>query len=277
MKKERQEKGTGSISGALMDLEAERRSAQACDCSLLEAQLGALREGRIPLRFDRTMGTLGREGQAKLLQSTVAVAGCGGLGGLIIDLLARSGIGRLHVADGDIFSVSNLNRQILSTEERIGRGKAATAADHVRSINRALDVQAFDSFIDEETIDAFLEGVDVVVDGLDNNTSRRLLLKGCRQRSIPFVHGAIAGFWGQIQVIRGREKALFEDEESNRGIERQTGNPPFTPALVASLEVAETIKLLTGRPTLPEGTLLWIDLENLEFRQLEIGKGATAP
>ena len=260
----------GDISETLMDPEAERRLAQERGCSLLEAQIGALQKGRIPLRFERTMGTLGREGQLRLLQSTVAVAGCGGLGGLIVDLLARSGIGRLHVADGDVFAVSNLNRQILSSEERIGKGKATMAAAHVRAINGALEVRAFDGFIDEETVGSFLEGVDVVVDALDNNLSRRLLLKECRKRTIPFVHGAIAGFWGQIQVIRGDERALFEDDESNKGIERQTGNPPFTPALVASLEVTETVKLLTGRPTLPEGTLLWIDLENLEFRRLKL-------
>ncbi|MDD4364782.1 MAG: HesA/MoeB/ThiF family protein [Synergistales bacterium] len=253
-----------------IDPDLERQLSFESGLSLKEIQLAALKEGLTPQRFERNMGTLGREGQIKLLRSTVAVAGCGGLGGLIIDLLARSGVGMMHIADGDTFAPSNLNRQILSSEEHLGKEKAATAAERVRSINEALEVRLFGGYLDEKSIAPFLEEVDVAVDALDNNRSRRLLLKGCRERGIPLVHGAIGGFWGQIQVIRSGERALFEEETSDRGIEKETGNPPFTPAVIASLEVTETVKILAGLPSLPGGVMLWIDLERLEFRRLKL-------
>ena len=249
--------------------EKERELAILTGFTLKEIQIAALRQGIVPERFDRSMGTVGLKGQIHLLEATVAVAGCGGLGGLVVDLLARSGVGRLHLADGDHFSASNLNRQILSSEPRLGKGKAETAAEQVRSINEAIDVEIFADYLDENSIGTFLEGANVAVDALDNNRSRRLLLRSCRERSIPLVHGAIGGFWGQLQVIRGGGRTLF-DGDGDKGVEATTGNPSFTPALIASLEVTEVVKLLTGLPPLPEGVLLWVDLERLEFRRLQL-------
>ena len=106
-----------------------REAASLSGLSVREAEIAALRGGLCPARYERTIGTFGLEGQARLLESCAAVAGCGGLGGWITEILARAGVGRLILIDGDVFDENNLNRQLYATEENIGEPKAAAAAE----------------------------------------------------------------------------------------------------------------------------------------------------
>lgn len=249
-------------------------AAKESGLPLAEVEAWCLEEKIVPEKYERSMGSFGPDGQAKLLRSHFAVAGCGGLGGLVIDLLARSGVGKLTLVDGDRFSESNLNRQILCTTERLGLPKVHVAASHVSQVNPAVRVRAMEMYLDEKTLSSFLEGIDLVIDALDNNNTRRLLFAACRERNIPVVHGAIGGFWGQVQVIRPGDKTLLdfctEEDNSDRGIEVQTGNPPFTPALVASLQVTEALLFSLGMGEIPKGALRWIDLKSGEFSTLPL-------
>src|SRR4030042_1815371 len=146
--------------------------AQAQRTPIKEVEITALKQGITPWRYLRNTGTIGLDGQIKLLQSTVAVAGAGGLGGTIIELLARQGIGHIIIIDNDRFVEQNLNRQIMSTEKNLGKYKAAVAAKRVRDINSAVTVITFMERLTEKNAHRLLKNADVVAGGLDNPPRR---------------------------------------------------------------------------------------------------------
>ncbi|MFP4482915.1 MAG: HesA/MoeB/ThiF family protein [Thermovirgaceae bacterium] len=235
-----------------------------------EIEAWACRQGICPSRYERSTGTLGLEGQARLLSSTAAVVGCGGLGGLIVDLLARSGVGKLVLVDDDVFTDNNLNRQILSKEDVIGSRKVDVAAAHVDSVNGAVEAIPFPDRLDGKNARSLLSGCDIAVDGLDNNSSRVTLRRACIDLEIPMVHGAIGGFWGQATVLYPEDRAPWEATGgADRGVETSLGNPPFTPAFIASIEAAETIRCLAGVGT-PLRELLWCDLGLHEYYKIRL-------
>jgi len=210
------------------------------------------------------MGTIGADGQERLSRSCAAVIGCGGLGGWIIELLARAGIGKLIVADGDIFSESNLNRQILCTENNIGKNKSEEAVLRIAAINSDVKVKSVPLFLNEDNAYEILAGCDIAFDALDNIQSRIVLCKAARALSIPVVHGAIAGWFGQMSMIMPEGKLLYdiwENQKSGKGMETELGNPPFAPSIIASLQVSEGIKYLTGKSTdFSCDILLYVDM-----------------
>lgn len=251
---------------------ALREAAHDAGLTAIEGEIYSLEQGYVPSRYIRSMGAIGPDGQLALLNSSVAVIGCGGLGGLAADLLARAGVGRLVFVDDDVFDDTNLNRQILATEALLGVSKAKAAADRAMAVNGAVDAEGRQCCFDAFTAPGILEGVDIVLDCLDSLSSRRLLFAECASRSIPLVSAAIAGFWGQVgMVMPGRDSLhSFLAGESDTGVETETGNPPFTPALVAALEVAQAVKYLTGKGALLEEQLLWVDLADDEFNKLNL-------
>ena len=216
-------------------------------------------------RYEKSIGTIGAEGQAKLSGACAAVIGCGGLGGWIIELLARSGIGKLVVVDGDVFSESNLNRQNLCTEGNIGQNKSEAAVRRVALINSDVKVKSFPLFLNDDNANEILTGCDIVFDALDNIRSRITLCKAARALNISVVHGAIAGWYGQVSVIMPENKLLTDiwENQNDKGIETEFGVPPFAPAIIASLQVSEGIKYLIGKTTsLSHGNLLYVDILN---------------
>ncbi len=249
-----------------------REAAEDEGISPVEAEIRCLQRGYVPSRYVRSMGTIGIDGQIKLLLSAVAVIGCGGLGGLVADLLARAGVGRLVLVDGDVFDESNLNRQILSSETNLGLSKSKVAAQRAIEINGALRAEGRQCMFDEFTADSILEGCNLAVDCLDNLTTRRILFAECRIRGIPVVSGAIGGFWGQVGVAMPDEHNLAEflSGDTDKGVETETGNPPFTPAVIAALECAQAVKLLSGKGRLLTEQLLWMDLSEDEFTRLRL-------
>ncbi len=231
----------------------------------LEVEIAALEEGIVPARYLRNIGTVGIQGQLKLLRSCAAVCGLGGLGGYAAELLARFGIGRLILADGDVFEESNLNRQNLCAEADLGRPKAERALELVSAINSSVQVTAFRRFIAPEEVEQVFAGADVVIDALDNVPSRMALQEGCLRLGIPMVHGAIAGSSGQVMTIYPGDpglKALYGSGE-DRGVETLEGALPNTPALVASIQVQEAVKVISGGETLRHGFLLADTASNL--------------
>lgn len=224
-------------------------------------------------QFDRYQrnGIITYEEQLLMKQKKVCVVGCGGLGGYIIEMLSRFGIGTMSVVDGDVFDATNLNRQLLSTINTLGKSKAFTAAERVESIDSSLTIQVVATILDRENASDILKGHDVVVDALDSNSARLILLDACKELNIPLVHGAIGGWFGQVstvfpedEFIRSRVRGM-----ANKGIEKQIGNPSFTPACIASIQVAEIIKVLLGRGELLREKIMFIDLLNNEIEVLE--------
>jgi molybdopterin/thiamine biosynthesis adenylyltransferase len=240
-----------------------------------EIEISALKNNIIPERYHRNLGVINPSEQIKLLQSKVAIIGAGGLGGTVVELLTRIGIGELIIADKDIMGDSNLNRQILSTETNLGQSKSEVAAKRIKEINSSIEITEYSIFIDSDNVKKIIEGVDVVVDALDNLPSRFVLQKACRELKIPLVHGAIAGFNGQLTTIFPEDKGLELIYGSARdlpehGSEVTLGAPTVTPALITSLEAQEVIKILLKRGKLFRNKLLYLDIENANIEVLKL-------
>jgi len=223
-------------------------------------------------RYRRNMNMLSESEIERLASTKVCVVGCGGLGGHVIEMLGRLGVGSLTVIDGDVFDESNLNRQILSTESLIGKSKALAAASRLAEVNSLIDVTPHFTFLNEENCDDLIRGHDAVVDALDRMQPRRLLEARCEALGIPLVHGAIGGWYAQVCTILPGDRIFSRiyPAGTDRGIESELGNPSFTPAVTASIQVSETLKLLLNRGELLRNRLLTIDLLDNEFEIFEL-------
>lgn len=235
----------------VISLQAATSIAQAKKIAARDVEIAALVQGITPWRYLRNTGTIGIDGQLKLLQSTVAVAGAGGLGGTIIELLARQGIGHIIIIDNDRFVEQNLNRQIMSTEKNLGKYKATVAAKRVRDINSAVTVITFMERLTEKNAHRLLKNANVVADGLDNLPSRFVVENACRDLGIPYVYGTIAGFSGQLMTIFPGDAGLSciygsPGSFPEHGIEMRIGNPSATPTIIAACQVQEIVKIITG-------------------------------
>lgn len=244
--------------------------------SVRDVELAALERGIIPARYARNLGTIGIEGQLKLLQATAAIVGLGGLGGHVTEALARMGVGRLILIDGDAFEEHNLNRQLLSCESNLGMGKAKAAGQRVAEVNAAVTTVCHAEVLTQENLPRLLEGADVVVDALDRLPTRLVLQDGARDLGIPMVHGSIGGFLGQVMTVFPGDPglhALYGTGEGlpEQGLESELGTPAATPMAVAAWEAQEVVKLLTDRGQLLRGRLLVIDMESATSQILEIG------
>ena len=217
-------------------------------------------------RYERNIPALS-EGECEiLLGKRVLVVGCGGLGGHLIDMLARIGAGALRVADGDVFEPSNLNRQLLSEVPLLGVSNARAAAERIRRVNPEVSVEAVESFLTEENAQSLIASCDAVLDGLDNIESRRILAQACGRAGIPYIYGAVNGWVAQAAVSMPGDH-LVELLYPEGAVLKSKSVLSFTPALCASMQVALCVKLLTGRPV-ETGKLYYFDLLNQEFESI---------
>lgn len=223
-------------------------------------------------RYDRNMTCISKEENDSLRHKTVAVAGCGGLGGYIIEMLGRLGIGKIIAIDSDVFEDSNLNRQILSHTDNLGRPKALEAWQRVKLVNPDVELLPVLNKIDESNAKTILQKAEVVVDALDNISGRFALQKACEELGVPLVHGAISGWYGQVATILPGDKTLDKiySNISDAEIKNPLGNPSFTPALTASIEVSEVLKLLIGRGEVLRNKMLFMNLLNNNFEIIEL-------
>ena len=213
-------------------------------------------------RYLRNQDAISEEEQATLAINRVLVVGCGGLGGMVIECLARIGVAHLRVVDGDLFEASNLNRQILCSTMNLGRPKTLAAKQRVMAVNPLVEVDAVQADLTAENAAELLADCDVAVDCLDDIPARLLLQQAAKAAGIPMVHGAVAGWLGRICVIQPGEdllNLLYPEAEETQGEEEQAGTLSFTAALTASWQAAESVKLLLGKPGL-QGEILEVDL-----------------
>ena len=234
-------------------------------------------------RYDRNIGTITIEEQALLAQKSVCIVGCGGLGGGVIESLTRIGVGELTLVDGDVFDESNLNRQVLSHEENLGKSKALEAAEQMSKINSEICFIAIEDLLNEGNVKDIIDGCDVVVDALDNIEGRIVLEAACEALNIPLVHGAINGWNGQVGVVMPGSGILTQLYGGNSAPQSDSGlqdsdsevqsdsptNPSFTPAVISAMQAAETIKILLGRSEALRNRLLVIDLLDHEYEIID--------
>jgi len=228
-------------------------------------QIKSLELGILPSRYLRNYGTVGISGQQKLLKAKVGIAGAGGLGGFLIEILARMGVGELVVLDKDIFEDNNLNRQIFSREKNLGRSKVGAAEERVKTINSGVIFFGKKVEMGEKNGIDFFAGCEVVCDALDNLSSRLLLQNISRKLKIPMVHGAIGGYCGQVMTIfpgdRGLEDIYPTNQENipEKFSEEEMGNPSATPAMVAAWQAQEVVKIILGEGDLLRNRMLFFD------------------
>jgi molybdopterin/thiamine biosynthesis adenylyltransferase len=250
-------------------------AARSQDVPRRKAELVALDVGICPLRYMRNMGTLGMEGQKKLLQSRVSVVGVGGLGGIAALGLARAGVGELVLIDGDVFSEDNMNRQEFSDENVVGSSKVEVAAGRIREVNGSVDVTMVEKVVDELELRVVLTGSDAALDALDTIATRFELQRAAQKHGIPLVHGSVAGFIGQVSTIMSQDPGLTaiygpEEDAPNSGIELESGNPPGVVGAVANIQVTEILKILTGIGQTLHRKLLFMDFEKAIFETMTL-------
>jgi len=226
-------------------------------------------------RYIRNLNTLSREEQTVLTHSRVCIAGLGGLGGGVTEMLARIGVGYLYLVDGDVFITSNLNRQLLCTEELIGTHKADAAVQRIKQINPNIHVRSFKTFLTSDNCGDIFDEVDIVVDCLDSIDDRFMIQDAARKASIPLVSGSISGTSGQVTTIfpqdKGFELIYGKNYEKNlKGIETRVGSISFCAFFVASLQASEVIKLLLNRGQILRNKLLIADLLSNSYEIMDL-------
>ena len=226
-------------------------------------------------RYDRNFDTFSPGDQEKLAAATVVIIGLGGLGGGVCEMLARVGIGKLILVDGDVFEASNLNRQILSEERLMGVPKAEAARDRVRAVNSDVEVIHRIEFLDENTLYETIKGSDVVMDCLDSIDTRFKLQDAAKKAGVPLVSGAIAGVTGQVTSIfpedRGYELIYGEkSRKQGKGVETKTGNIAYCALFTAALQSSECVKILLNRGDILRNKLLIAELWTNLFEVMDL-------
>lgn len=272
-----------AFSGGLPDGSAYRgiaaadviRLATESDRPGWRVEQAALENGILPQRYTRNQNSLSREDQIRLLGSTVVVAGLGGLGGTLVEILSRAGIGTFRLLDGDSFEESNLNRQLLSTLPDMGRSKAEVARERIQQVNPSVTVSAHTVFLDEKNAAEMLRGADAVVDCLDTMNARFVLEAAAKSSGVPMISAAIAGETGQVTTIFPGDTGLAaiygrSEKAGDKGVERSLGALPHSVSVVSALESAEVIKVLLGRSGILKNRLLIVDLSDYTFETVQL-------
>ncbi len=242
----------------------ERDLAMQTGHSHREIQLAALAMEIVPERYARNQKILSCDDQIRLLNSHAVVIGQGGLGGTVTEILARIGIGRLTLVDGDYFEDSNLNRQLLSSTDVLGQMKAEVGEKRVKSINPAVETRCITQFLTAENGEAIIGDGEIAVDCLDTISARFVLEDICRKKHIPMVSAAIGGASGQATVIFPEDpglKLVYGDPDTapKKGGEATLGTLPYAAIAMAAYECAEVVGLAVRRPSQLRKKLLLAD------------------
>ena len=244
--------------------------AAAHGAAAWEVEATALDLGVVPERYARNVGSLGPAGQARLLRSCAAVVGLGGLGGTVLETLARMGVGRLRGADGDSFAESNLNRQALCRMDTLGCAKSRAAAAAVAALNPSVRFTERPGYLDRDGMLALLSGADLALDCLGGLASRPALREAARAAGLPLVGAAVAGWTGWVATLLPSGPP-FPEPGGGAGAEDSLGCPGPAVHLAASLQCAEAVRLLAGQPPALAGKLLLFDLADMSFETVDLG------
>ena len=228
-------------------------------------------------KYSRQILLFGEEGQEKLKNSKVLVAGAGGLGSPVSTYLAIDGVGKIILADFDSVDLSNLNRQFLHHEKDIGRLKVESAKEKLLSMNPDIEVETIPEMLTESNLEALIPKCDVIVDALDNLATRQMLNRLAIKRRIPLIHGAVTGYDGQVTTIVPGKTPCFYcifPRISKKEVFPVLG---ATPGIIGSIQANETIKFLTGQGKLLEGRLLFWNGLSGNFSEISLSKLNNCP
>lgn len=219
---------------------------------------------------------VGAEGQKKLASSAVLIVGLGGLGAPVATYLTGAGVGRIGLCDPDVVSLTNLQRQVLYTEDQVGVSKVHCAAKRLASQSSHTRFELFYNGLTAENAANIIKDYDLIIDCTDNYATRYLLDDVCLAAGRPWIHAAIGEFNGQLTVFNGpvrklRYADLYPDREQLSNAPRQLqGVLGAVPGVIGSLQASEALKFLLGIGQTLDGRLLVIDLLNNQFQTFEL-------
>jgi molybdopterin/thiamine biosynthesis adenylyltransferase len=219
----------------------------------------------------------GFETQKKIKNSTVFIAGAGGLGSPVSIYLAVAGVGNIRICDFDSPDWSNLNRQILHNPHRIGMNKALSAKQTLEEMNPHINVSAFPDKITAENVDELVENADIILDCMDNFPTRYLLNESAIRKNIPLVHGSIWGLDGRLTFIHSPETPClrcFFPESPPKEVFPVLG---ATPGVIGTLQATEALKYLAGIGKPLKGKLLVWSGNDMSFRTFKGHKDPDCP
>lgn len=218
---------------------------------------------------------LGSEGQEKLRRSKVAVVGLGGLGSASALYLALAGVGHLRLVDQDTVELHNLHRQILYSMNDLRYPKVEAAATRIAQRNPEVSIEPVAENLREINVEKIVEGMDCVVDGLDNIRTRYLLNRACAEHNIPYVFGAAIGLEGNLSVFTPPETPCLEcvlPDLNDRYLPTcdVRGVLGATAGIIGTIQAMETIKLLAGIEGTLKGKLMICDFRDMYFATIDI-------
>lgn len=221
---------------------------------------------------------LGVEGQARISQSRILLCGCGALGSVIANTLARAGVGHLRIVDRDFVELNNLQRQVLFDEADVASGlpKAICAAEKLRRINSEITIEPIVADITAATLPPLLEGVDLILDGLDNFETRFLLNDASIKTAIPWIFGGCLGAEGQSMTIIPGVTPCYRcliPEPPDAGTALTCDMAGILSPIInviASIQCAEALKILSGNAGAIRKSLLLIDVWSNYYREMNL-------
>ena len=230
---------------------------------------------------------VGEAGQRKLEEARVVIVGAGGLGSPAAFYLAAAGVGTLVLADDDVVDRSNLQRQILHTDARIGTSKVHSAAQALTALNPRTRIAGLTERVTSENVEDLLDGADVVLDGADNFPVRYLLNDACVKLRKPLVYGAVHRFEGQVSVFdaggqRGIApcyRCLFPQPPPPEAAPNcsEAGVLGVLPGVIGMLQATEVLKLILGLGEPLAGRLLIFDALAMRFRETRLAPDPECP
>jgi len=209
-------------------------------------------------RYRRQLDLWGVEGQEALRRACVVIAGCGGLGSVVATYLACAGVGFLRLVDFDRVDPSNLNRQFLHWPEDIGKQKCISFKEKIAAINLEVAVEAVSSVIQDDLTEEIIGDADLIVDALDNFSTRFILNNAAVKKNIPLIHGAVQGFSGQVATILPGRSACLRCMFPDTPLVKDFPIAGATCGVIGSIQATEAIKYITGQgECLVNRILLW--------------------
>lgn len=230
------------------------------------------------LRYSRHIPVIGVDGQQRLKQAKVLCVGAGGLGCPALQYLAAGGVGTLGIIDADQVELSNLQRQILFKEQDIGRNKAVVAGERVQQLNSQCGVVVYQEFLSERNATSIVAEYDVILDASDNYPTRYLLNHVCRLLEKPLISASIYQFDAQLSVFHYQQGPCYQCLYPAPPPEHLSPNCSLSgvlgvlPGVAGCLQAMEAIKVILGSPGVLSGTLLSMDLLNMQFKRFDVPK-----
>jgi len=238
------------------------------------------------LRYSRhiLLDEIGIEGQERLLAGRALVIGAGGLGSPAAMFLASAGVGHLTIVDNDTVDLTNLQRQIAHTTDRVGQPKAASVRQTLAQINPEIEIVALQERVDDARLLALVADADVVLDCTDNFATRHAVNRACVAQRKPLVSGAVIRFDGQISVFDPRSgeqpcySCLFPQDQKFEDVACSTMGV-FAPlvGVVGAMQAAEALKLLMGVGEPLSGRLMMLDGLRMEWSTIRVGRNDACP